>query len=100
MADRRIRVDYDNALAQATKLEKLAEQCQTQYRMMGKVVDLIPQIWCGRSGEQMQAICQAWTNKQMQQFVALNMEAGKIRQVVNDLREAEQRTIEEINGLC
>ena len=100
MAKGRIRVDYDNALTQAAKLEELSKQCQGQNRKMDMLIDLISETWCGKSGERMRDICRAWKNTQLGQQVRLEMEANKIRNVVESLKEAEQRTIEEINGMC
>ncbi len=98
MSEGRIRVDYDNALAQAAKLDELSEQCQKQYKNMGRVVNSIPDSWKGSSGELIQEKCQAWINYQLQLSLRLKDEANSIRKIVNDLKEADNKTVEVISG--
>ena len=98
MSDKgRIKVDYDKALSQANKLDELSKQCEEQLKKMGKMMGSLPEIWQGRSAISMLERCQVWLNAQLQQSVILSSEANAIREVVNELKEAERKTIEEIN---
>ncbi len=93
----RIKVDYDQALAQANKLDELVKECDDQTNKINKIIGQIEEYWRGDSGTLMVEKCREWMVKQMQQSGSLYLEAKAIRRVVAELQEAERKTIEEIN---
>ena len=93
----RIKVDYDNALAQANKLDELTKRCDEQSNKMNQLINRLQSVWEGESGALMVEKCREWMVKQSQQGGTLFLEAKAIRRVVNDLQEAERRAIESIN---
>ncbi len=90
MADGRIRVDYDNALAQAKKLEEAKKLCAEQVNTIRGIVSTLEECWQGNSGAAMSEKFAEWMERQVMQEARLELEAKRIKKVVEELKRRDE----------
>lgn len=86
-----IQVDYDNAIAQAKKLEAAADHCSEVSRTISSQGGDSERYWRGRAGDAMR-IKMEETAKELEAVKGqLQSTAAAIRRVAEELREKDQQ---------